>query len=545
MTHPAAPPPGQAGPPWGPPPPRSGTSTTVIVVGVVLAMVVGLIGLGLAGWAAWMLLRPEDGRPGVAPSPSEASSAESMPSTAPELDRFYEQRLDWRSCGGYQCATLRVPLDYADPEGRDLQLAVLRVPAEDPGQKVGQLVVNPGGPGASGIEYAAGGAYQFGTTLARYYDIVGFDPRGVGQSTPLDCLDTAGLDEAMAADPDPDSSGEVRRLDRLTHEFGEGCLRKSGDLARHMSTEEAAKDMDILRAALGERRLDYLGASYGTFLGATYADLFPDRVGRMVLDGAIDPSLSNEQLTLGQARGFQTALRAYLADCVAQSGCPLGSSVDGAARKLEAFLDDVDRDPLPTGTSRELTEGLAMPGIWLPLYVRGFWPRLTVALRAAIEQGDGSQLLRLSDEYLSRGPSSYRDNSIEALYAVNCLDHDDSVPSSEVPEHLPAFEKASPVFGRTFAYTLSTCSSWPIQSGNRTTALHAKGAPPIVVIGTTRDPATPYAWAKGLAAQLDSGVLVSRDGDGHTGFKQGNACVDDAVETFLVQGKAPRDGLSC
>ncbi len=515
---------------------------------VVLAMVAGVVGLALAGWGAWAFFGSSgstDSGPRASPPPPRTSSSGPTPTAPSDLARFYDQKLDWRSCSSHECATLTVPLDYADPEGRTIRLAVLRVRAEQPADRVGQLVVNPGGPGGSGIQYAAAGTYAFGKQLTRYYDIVGFDPRGVGQSTPLKCLDTSGLDTLIAADPDPETKGEVKTLDRLTRGMGQGCLAESGDLARHMSTVEAAKDMDILRAALGERKLDYFGASYGTFLGATYAEEFPGHVGRMVLDGAIDPSLSNEQLTLGQAKGFETALRAYLRDCVSQSDCPLGTSVDAAIQRLKQFFAQVDRDPLPTGGDRPLTEGRAMLGVWLPLYLKEFWPRLTSALRAAIGQGNGAPLLQLSDQYASRGPNGYLDNSMEALYAVNCLDHDDSIPSSQVPSHFAEFEKVSPVFGRSFAYSLSTCSSWPIHTDHQTKALHAKGAPPIVVVGTTRDPATPYAWAEALAAQLDSGVLVSRDGDGHTGFRQGNSCVDDAVEGFLIRGKVPQDGLSC
>jgi pimeloyl-ACP methyl ester carboxylesterase len=302
--------------------------------------------------------------------------------------------------------------------------------------------------------------------------------------------------------------------------------------------------MDILRDALGERQLDYLGASYGTFIGATYADLFPKNVRRMVLDGAIDPSLSNEDLSLGQAKGFETALRAYLKDCVEQKNCILGETVDAGARRVRQLLDDIDARPLPTSSGRELTEGLALYGIVLPLYAKDYWPLLTVALKQAID-GRGDRLLTLENQYSSRGPDGYTDNSIEALYAVNCLDHNDYIPSSQVPSHFADFMKASPTFGRVFAYGLSTCASWPVKSGNRTKALDAAGAPPIVVVGTTRDPATPYQQAVTLADQLESGVLVSRDGDGHTGFQQGNRCVDDAVENYLLAGKEPKDGLSC
>ena len=422
---------------------------------------------------------------------------------------------------------------------------MLRVPAQDQPHKAGSLVVNPGGPGGSGVQFAAAAGVVLGTVLPEHYDIVGFDPRGVGQSTPLQCAGTAELDHLLAFDPDPDNAAERRQMDREVHRFGEGCLQHSGALARHMSTVEVARDMDILRGALGETKLDYLGESYGTFLGATYADLFPHHVGRMVLDGAINPALSNEQLTLQQAHGFEVALRAYVADCVGQGSCFLGSSVGEGTRRIRQFLNQVEAHPLPTDTSRQLTVGTAMLGIWMPLYVRSYWPQLSAGLQQAMQQGDGSKLLSLADLYTSRGPDHYLDNSLEALYDVNCLDHDDAIPTSQVPSHFKKFEKASPTFGRAFAFCLSTCSTWPIHSGKVSHALHAKGAPPIVVVGTTRDPATPLAWAKALARQLDTGVLVTRNGDGHTGFHQGNACVDDAVQGYLVRGTVPRDGLSC
>ena len=522
------------------------------LLGLLVAVLVIVLAVG--GFVGWRAVSGDD-EPGAAPSgPTNAStgaSATPSPSASgstgadPALARFYDQKLDWRDCGRDQCARLTVPLDYADPAGKTIQLAVLKVPASAPSARVGALVVNPGGPGGSGVSYAAAGSLQFGTPLSRAYDIVGFDPRGVGQSDPVQCLDTQQLDRLIAFDPDPDTAAERNEMDRLIHGFGQGCLDRSGALPRHMSTQEAARDMDILRAALGEAKLNYLGASYGTFLGATYADLFPTRVGRFVLDGAIDPSLSNEQLSLAQAHGFETALRAYVKDCVDRGGCFLGDSVDAGVKRIQDFLAEMEKKNLPTGESRQLTEGLAMLGIWMPLYIKDYWDQLSSALEEAMQQGRGSQLLQLADLYTSRGPSGYTDNSMEALYAVNCLDHDDYIETSQVPSHFAQFEKASPTFGRAFAFGLSTCSQWPVQSGQHTVALHAKGAPPIVVIGTTRDPATPLAWAQALAKQLDSGRLITRDGDGHTAFQRGNGCVDQAVEAWLIQGKVPQDGLSC
>jgi pimeloyl-ACP methyl ester carboxylesterase len=525
------------------PPRRSGPSTATIVIAAALVVVLGVTGAGLAGWAAYAYLN-ESSSTGKLAAPPEPSATAKAPPYPAGLAKFYEQDLDWHDCGDNQCARLTVPLDYAKPDGETIRLAVLRDPATERGQRVGQLVVNPGGPGGSGVGYAAGGSSTVGGTLTRYFDIVGFDPRGVGESTPLECAGTKQTDELLAADPDPDDAAEADRLLRLTRDYGNGCLKRGGDLARHVSTVEVAKDLDVLRAALGESQLDYLGASYGTLIGATYADLFPTHIRRMVLDGAVDPALSTEQLSLGQARGFETALRAYLKDCVDRGNCVLGDSVDAGAARIKAFLEQLDANPIRARDGREVTEGLANYGIIVPLYVKTYWPLLTAALGQAF-QGNVDTLLQLSDQYTSRGPKGYTDNSMAALYAVNCLDHDDGIPVDQVEGHIAEFEKASPTFGRIFAYGLSSCDSWPVRTGNRTKALAAKGAPPIVVVGTTRDPATPYQQSVALARQLQSGVLVSRDGDGHTGFQQGNQCVDGAIEEYFVGGTVPKNGLSC
>jgi pimeloyl-ACP methyl ester carboxylesterase len=513
----------------------------------VVGIAVLVLALALGAVLAVQAVR-DDGTPsssGTQSSAAAPSPTGPLPRTDPRLATYYRQHLDWRKCGADQCTKLTVPLDYTRPDGQTLRLAVLKVPAGDQADKVGALVVNPGGPGGSGVQYAQNASSVFRSQLTDRYDIVGFDPRGVGQSDPLECVGTSQLDELIAADPDPDTAAERDRMDALVKGMGDGCLRHDPGLARHMSTVEAARDIDILRAALGQPKLDYFGASYGTFLGATYANLFPKNVGRMVLDGAIDPSLSNEQMSLAQAHGFQVALDAYVHHCVQQGDCPLGTSDRQALARVSSFLADVEKNPLPTGTDRPLTSGLAMMGIWLPLYVKSAWDQLTLGFRQALEDHKGSVLLALADIYASRGPNGYTDNSMEALYAVNCLDHDDFVPTAQVPQHFAAFEKASPTFGKAFAFSLSTCSVWPVRTGNRTTALHARGAPPILVVGTTRDPATPFAWAKALAGQLDSGVLLTRDGDGHTGYNQGNTCVDTTVEDYLTAGKVPRNGKAC
>jgi pimeloyl-ACP methyl ester carboxylesterase len=485
--------------------------------------------------------------PSLTPSPlgsvDPSADASGQGPGAADLAAYYDQKVAWKACGEDQCTRLRVPLDYAHPEGRSIELAVLKRPASSPKQRIGSLVVNPGGPGGSGVDYARNATGYFGAELLNAFDIVGFDPRGVGRSTPVQCLSDQQLDTFVAADPDPDTPAEIRRSDRLIEQFGDGCVAESGKLAAHISTAEAARDIDILRAVLGDQKLTYFGASYGTFLGATYAEQFPQRVGRMVLDGALDPSLTSLRLNLVQAKGFETALRAYVAHCVDGGSCFLGDTVDQGTARIRQLLDDVERSPLPAG-SRTLAAGNAVLGIWAPLYSESNWGYLDSSLKAAFA-GDGSPLLSLSDLYVSRGATGYTDNSLEALYAVNCLDHDDAIPSSAVQKYVPRFERASPTFGKIFAFSLSSCAEWPIHTGRVPEEIHAQGAAPILVIGTTRDPATPLVWAESLAKQLDSGVLVRRDGDGHTGYQAGNRCVDSTVESYLVSGKVPQGTVDC
>ncbi|MFC7496830.1 MULTISPECIES: alpha/beta hydrolase [unclassified Nocardioides] len=511
----------------------------------VVLIVVLALALGSAGVSALALLggdgAPAD--PKSAPTTTPGPGATEPPE--PGLERFYGQQLSWELCrDDALCATLQVPLDYRDPDGETIDLALLKVPAADPGRRLGSIVVNPGGPGVPGTDYAASASGVFRQPVLDAYDVVGFDPRGVGSSAPVDCLSDDDLDSYVSQDPDPDTAAERRTYAQWVDRFGRGCAEKSGDLAAHVTTVEAARDIDVLRAALGESELVYFGASYGTELGATYADLFPDRAGRLVLDGAVDLSLEPRDLSLQQAAGFETALRAYVQDCVDTGDCFLGDTVDAGTTRIRDLLDRIDATPLPTDAGRELEVGNAFYGVVLPLYSRDFWGILSEALESALG-GDGSLLLRLSDIYVSRGQVGYVDNRAEAIYAIGCLDDPWSIRKAEVPAAMPDFEEASPTFGSVFAWGLMNCGGMRVESSEPPRDVRAAGAAPIVVIGTTRDPATPYQWAVSLADQLDSGVLVSRDGDGHTGYNAGNDCVDDAVDDYLLDGTVPDDGLSC
>jgi pimeloyl-ACP methyl ester carboxylesterase len=526
------------------------TPVRAVAVLLVVLLVVGVAGLGIG-----LVLQDDDAEgtkdgtggdatPALVPTPTPQPGSQDAPE--PGLAEFYSQALDWEICpsGDDECATLTVPLDYQQPDGETIDLAVLKVPAEDQDARLGSMVVDPGGPGAPATTYASDGGW--GDALTEHYDIVGMDPRGVGESDPVDCLPDQELDAYLATDPDPDSPDEVATFQAENEKFAAGCEANSGARAAHVSTIEAARDMDVLRAALGDATLTYFGASYGTKLGATYAEFFPDRVGRLVLDGAVDPTLTLMQATTTQAKGFETALRAYVQNCLDEEDCFLGDSLEAGLDRISTFLDDVDQTPLTTQFGdRELTEGLAYYGIVAALYSRDSWVYLDQGLQLALE-GDGSILALLADSYASRDQDgTYLNNILEAFPTISCLDDPTSVPFDEVPDLIPELEQASPTFGRTFAWGLTVCAGFTARSTEQPRPLRAAGAPPIVVIGTTRDPATPFEEAVALAYQLESGVLVSRDGDGHTGYNSGNDCVDGAVEDYLVEGTVPEDGLEC
>ncbi|NLU67895.1 alpha/beta hydrolase [Streptomyces sp. HNM0574] len=481
----------------------------------------------------------------------DAKPLKPLPTAVPkELKRYYEQKLSWRDCGaeGFQCATLRAPLDYDDPDpDEDLKLAVARKKAAGGGKRIGSLMINPGGPGGSAIEYvqqAAGIGYP--AEVRGRYDIVGMDPRGVARSEPVKCLSDKQMDAYTQTDQTPDTAKEQDALVAAYKKFADSCERRTGDRLGHVSTVETARDMDILRGVLGDEKLHYVGASYGTYLGATYAGLYPQRAGRLVLDGAMDPSLSMEQVNRQQTGGFETAFKAFAEDCVERSVCPLGKkSVADATKRMNAFFEKVDAKPVATGEDRELTESLATTGVIRAMYDEASWPRLRDAIGAA-QKGDGMELLTLADEYYERDPDGAYGNIMFANPAVNCLD---SPPAFRKPEDVekavPSFEKASPVFGRGFAWAALNCGYWPEKPTGEPHRIAAEGADPILVVGTTRDPATPYAWAEGLAGQLSSARLLTYDGDGHTAYLRGGGCVDNTVNEYLLEGKAPKDGKKC
>ena len=489
---------------------------------------------------------------GSVPTSGDAASAPVLQPLASEvpadLERYYEQKLVWGACdGGFQCATMKVPLDYAAPTAGDITLGLVRKTAGGGGyQRLGSLLINPGGPGGSAIQYAEYAAETFPTPVRDSYDIVGLDPRGVGRSTPVSCLTNQQMDAFTAVDSTPTTQAEVDRLVAADKAFAAGCEKMSGKLLEHVSTVDAARDMDVLRSLLGDAKLNYLGKSYGTFLGATYAGLYPSRVGKMVLDGAMNPSLTALQMDSQQAGGFETAFDAFARDCVARSGCPVGSTTIAAAdRKLDELFTSLDAKPLPTGQPRALDEALGMTGVIAAMYDQEQWPQLRSALSQA-EAGDGAGLLALSDQYYERDSSGHYSNLMYANAAVNCLDLPAAATDpKQVEQQLSGYEQASPQFGASLAWSGLTCAYWPVKPTGMQHTIPAKGAGPILVVGTTRDPATPYAWAQGLAAQLESGTLLTYNGDGHTAYARGDQCIDSAVNTYLLTDRPPAKGTVC
>ncbi|GGY21144.1 alpha/beta hydrolase [Streptomyces djakartensis] len=510
---------------------------------------------GLLATAALLVSACSAGSSSTSANAAEAAALGALPRSTPAaLTRYYDQKPAWRGCGvpGYQCATLRAPIDYAKPTEGDIRLALTRKKATGPGKRLGSLLVNPGGPGGSAISYMqsyAGIGYP--AEVRARYDMVAVDPRGVARSEPVKCLSGPDMDRYTQTDLTPDDRRETNGLVKAYRTFAEGCGADSPGLLRHVSTVETARDMDIVRAVLGDEKLNYVGASYGTFLGATYAGLFPGRAGRLVLDGAMDPSLPARRLNLEQTAGFDTAFRSFAKDCVRRAGCPLGgagTTPERAGRNLKAYFEKLDARPAPTGDShgRRLTESLATTGVIAAMYDEGAWQHLREALTSAMRENDGAGLLALSDSYYERDADGGYSNLMFANAAVNCLDLPPAFATpGEVRKALPAFEKASPVFGEGLAWASLNCAYWPVHATGKPQRIEAKGAAPIVVVGTTRDPATPYRWARAMAGQLSSARLLTYDGDGHTAYGRGSACIDRTINAYLLRGTPPRDGKRC
>lgn len=488
---------------------------------------------------------PAAGAPAFGPPATSSSLSLSWSPCRPETDTTPEGTPT--PAPRFECATLTVPLDHAAPASGTIDIALIRLPATQPNRRIGSLVFNFGGPGVSGVDTLGRAATDFATLNTRY-DLVSFDPRGIGRSAPVRCLTARQLDVAQQSDSSPDNERERALFLAGQRAFIRACRARTGPVLTRVGTIETARDMELLRAALGEDRLNYFGISYGTWLGANYAHQFPRQVGRMVLDAAIDPRTSPLELGLQQAAAFQRALRHYAAQC-AESGprtCPPsagGKNADAIVADIGDLLERLDARPLNTGQGRPLSQSLGVTGVATALYSRELWPVLTQGLTAAAE-GDGTILLALADAQLGREEDGTYSNLIAANTAISCADDPRRYTVADVEAALPRFERASPIFGPGQAWALLGCTGWPSQA-EEDQDVSAPEAPPIVVIGNTGDPATPYTWAPALARELGSGVLVTLEGEGHGAYGTGNRCIRNVVDTYLLQGKVPANGTRC
>ncbi|WP_053851723.1 alpha/beta hydrolase [Streptomyces sp. NRRL B-24085] len=457
------------------------------------------------------------------------------------------QRLDWDGCRAtanasapgrdWQCATLKAPLDWSKPGGETTDLALIRSRARG-GDRIGSLLFNFGGPGASGVAGMPGYAATV-SLLRERYDLVSWDPRGVGASEGVRCRSDKETQAAEAVDATPDTPAEERAYLRDAADFARGCEKDAGELLAHVSTTDTARDMDLMRQVLGDDELHYFGISYGTELGGVYAHLFPEHVGRLVLDAVVDPGADMVDHRKNQARGFQRALDNYLAST--------GQDPERGTRRIADLLDRIDTHPLETYSGRKLTQVLAFTGIVLPLYREDSWPSLTSALDTA-ERGDGSELLALADGYNERDSSGHYGLLPQAQRVISCLDDKQRPTLAEAKRLLPEFERISPVFGPFLGWDAAGwCHDWPVPGQYETPEVSAPGAAPVLVIGNTGDPATPYEGARRMADELGKGVGVELTwkGEGHGAYGNGSDCVDATVDAYLLKGTVPKDGKVC
>jgi pimeloyl-ACP methyl ester carboxylesterase len=479
----------------------------------------------------------------VTPTARMSAAPSTDPAQQPRFAAFYGQKPTWTGCDqGFECTTVKVPVDWDAPTAATLDLAVIRRKATR--HRIGSLLINPGGPGVSGVSWVRQSVSGYGQALRESFDMVGWDPRGIGSSGQIKCLPNDQLDAYLSTDPTPDDAAERSELVRTSEEFAAGCRLRTGSLLAHADTLSTVKDMDVLRAVLGDRTLSYFGASYGTFLGAWYAQTFPWRVGRLVLDGAVDPSLDAKGYIEGQAMGFARAIEAYLADCLKQQRCPLRGTVDEARAQLDQLIERADAQPLPTSSGgRRLTQALLITGVVQGMYAPSLWPRLTDALTRAM-QGDGTGLLELADLYYERDSSGRYGEVVQSNVPIFCLDHPENRTLDQIARDAAVLGRRYTELGEAIGWGAITCENWPIKPVLTPQRLTAQGAAPILVVGSTGDPATPYEWAKSLAGQLSSARLLTREGLGHTGYGE-SVCVNDAVDAYLVSGTLPPDGTVC
>ena len=507
------------------------SATARLAVGAALA---GLIATSLSG--CFLL-----------PLVTDRGTSEPRQTSDGDFAQYFDQELVWDSCGSLECAEIDVPIDWEDPSSDSVTIALAKQEAFDTAQ--GTIFVNPGGPGASGIDFVE---YAVSSDLNDHFDVIGWDPRGVGASTEVRCFDDTQKDEMLYGTfGEPYlTQGWIDELEGDAKAFADACVANTGELLAHLDTVSTAHDLELMRALVnGDEPLDYLGYSYGTYIGATYAELFPEHVGKFVLDGAVDPQLNAFDELVVQMAGFESGFRAYMTDCLNHSGCPFSGSLDSGLQQANALIASVDQMGLVSSDGRDLDSATVGTGVAMSLYSEDYWPYLT-ELFQGIQAGDADPTFFLADVYNDRSDGAYASNSVEVYEATTCVDNDFTLDDKSTLQRLEEIAAAAPTIGEfialdDYAVLDVTCGNWPYPAAEAPTTYDAQGAAPILVIGTSNDPATPYAWAKSLAGQLDSGVLISVEGEGHTAYNGGNACVDDVVDQYFLAGIVPEADPEC
>jgi len=503
---------------------------------VIVIASVAVVSLLLAGCVSWFR-----------PATSSTTSTPVKETVAADLKSFYSQTLTWKTCSGaFQCTNVTAPMDWKNPSKASIKLALIRKVSS--GTKLGSLLVNPGGPGASGYDFVRDSlSYAVDATLQKNYDIVGFDPRGVGHSSAVSCGGASVLDTFNYSIV-PGTFGSdawIASLEQENAAFGANCAKNTGALLHYVDTVSAARDLDLMRAVLGDKKLNYLGYSYGTFLGATYAELYPKKTGRLVLDGALDPATTEFQVTDVQAKGFESAFRAYLKSCIGTSGCPFTGTVDEAMTETRKILDRLQASPLQNSDGRELGANTMFTAIILPLYNKDNWSYLKT-LFTEVLAGKTTSAFLLADSYNDRTQSgTYSSNSTEAFVSINCLDYVSNDSVGQMRQEAAQLTADAPTFGPQMAYGGTSCAKWPYQSTRERGPIAAAGSGDIMVVGTTNDPATPYVWAQNLSKELQNGHLITYHGEGHTAYNKSNSCVNNAVDGYFVKGTVPSKDPEC
>lgn len=474
--------------------------------------------------------------PPINPTTVQTTSVQLKTSTQPApLDAYYNQEVQWRSCGQDRCAEIRVPVSYDStktdgtdsnasqtPETPSIAIAIRQF--GDP--SLPALLVNPGGPGAPGIDFAQYISQALDPAVSERFSVVGFDPRGTGRSAPISCFNAQQLNAWLRIDITPDTARERRNLMKASGEISQRCLADSPETAAFIGTEETVQDLDVIRAVLGNEKLNWLGFSYGTTIGTRYAELFPDRVGKMVLDGAVDPQLDAMGLSQGQSKGFQLALTRF------------NKSYPGSIARINKILASLERKPMITTTQQNLVEAQGINAVFYSMYSKALWPDLNKALRLAM-RGDGTALQKIAySAYDQVAPNKFNSDPMSAFLAINCWDFPATPPASGLAQAARSWQRGAkvPALAQAMSWGNAPCSSWFGHSTHTPAPANTSTGAPIVIVGTTYDPATPYTWARSLARQLPTSSLITYRGDGHTAYLSGHRCVDNAVNKYLLGG---------